>query len=390
MPVNVAIIATHPIQYHVPWYRALSNQPGIHVKVYYGCRPGEEEQGTGFDVPFQWDIPMFDGYDWELFESRKHKPGIDGFFANVSKNIGKTLARDRPDVIILTGWQGFPLIQALFWSLYLRIPRIVRGESSGLKPRNFPVRMAHTILLNRYDAFLAIGNANRQFYENYGIGRNRIFQCPYFVDNNRMLEQVENVRPQRQSLRKNWKIPDSSLCFVYAGKLNRKKRIFDLLHAFRMAVNAVPGIYLLIAGTGELMAEAGQYVLKNNLPVTFAGFLNQTEITKAYAASDCIVLPSDYGETWGLVINEAMVCGLPAICSDRVGCHPDLIKDGTTGMLYPCGDIDALSARLIEIASHPDKARTMGNSARELVLNSYSVDRAVTGTLDAINFVINH
>ncbi len=103
-------------------------------------------------------------------------------------------------------------------------------------------------------------------------------------------------------------------------------------------------------GTGVLGNEATALATESGLPVSFAGFLNQTEITQAYAAGDCLVLPSDYGETWGLVVNEAMVCGLPAIVSDRVGCGPDLVEPGVTGAVFPFGDIPALAKQLCDMA----------------------------------------
>src|SRR4029077_19922149 len=122
-----------------------------------------------------------------------------------------------------------------------------------------------------------------------------------------------------------------------------------------------------------LAAEAG-------LPVSFAGFLNQTELTRAYAAGDCLVLPSDYGETWGLVVNEAMVCGLPAIVSDRVGCGPDLVEPGVTGAIFPFGDVQLLAQRLCDLAADRARAHAMGQRAEERI-RDYSVDHAVAGTL---------
>ncbi len=58
------------------------------------------------------------------------------------------------------------------------------------------------------------------------------------------------------------------------------------------------------------------------------------------------MLPSNGDETWGLVVNEAMACGLPAIVSDAVGCQPDLIEEHRTGFSFPCGDTYALMERL--------------------------------------------
>ena len=139
----------------------------------------------------------------------------------------------------------------------------------------------------------------------------------------------------------------------------------------------------LTIGTGELMRQAKALAKRDRLPVTFGGFLNQTEMPQAYAASDCLVLPSDAGETWGLVVNEAMACGMPAIVSDQVGCGPDLVLEGRTGAVFPLGDMDALAQKIADFASDPDRLKVMGKEAQRSVMTYYSVDRAVEGTLAA-------
>jgi glycosyltransferase involved in cell wall biosynthesis len=113
------------------------------------------------------------------------------------------------------------------------------------------------------------------------------------------------------------------------------------------------------------------------LPVTFAGFLNQSEISRAYVAADCLVLPSDYGETWGLVLNEAMASGIPAIVSDRVGCGPDLVIENQTGAICPFGNGAALAEQMVAFASDRQRMQEMGRRARERVLQEYSVEKAV-------------
>jgi glycosyltransferase involved in cell wall biosynthesis len=100
-----------------------------------------------------------------------------------------------------------------------------------------------------------------------------------------------------------------------------------------------------------------------------------------------LVLPSSFGETWGLVVNEAMASGLPAIVSDRVGCAPDLIQRARTGEVFPCGDVRGLSMIMESFASHPERVQQMGQKAYERVQN-YSVSHAVEGTRQAIRFVV--
>jgi len=385
--MRLAIIATHPIQYHLPWYRLLAAQEGIDLTVYYALLPDEQQQGIGFGLSFAWDIPMLEGYRWRLLENSVHAPSLGGFFASSTPGIFRVLAQDRPDLAIVTGWQSLPLLQGLWACARLGIPTIIRGESNALRRRPWYVRVMHRLLLGRFDACLAIGRANRDFYLGYGIPEERIFPCRYFVDNRRFQEQAAALRGRREALRAEWGIPEHAVCFLFAGKLEPKKRIMDLLGAVERIGNIRNDIFLLVAGSGELMAEARRVSAERYLPVAFAGFLNQTEIARAYVAADCLVLPSDFGETWGLVVNEAMVCGLPALVSDRVGCGADLVEEGVTGAIFPCGDVEKLARLMGDLAGNRDRLVRMGARAREKV-REYSVEHAVAGTMEAISAVM--
>jgi glycosyltransferase involved in cell wall biosynthesis len=99
-------------------------------------------------------------------------------------------------------------------------------------------------------------------------------------------------------------------------------------------------------------------------------------------AADALVLPSDGGETWGLVVNEAMVCGRPCLVSDQVGCGPDLIEEGRTGAIFPCGDVDKLAALLKQYANR-DTLRDMGGLAREK-MGGYSPEVAAKRLVEAV------
>ncbi len=381
-------MATHPIQYHIPWFIALSNRPDLEVKVYFGCQPDDQQQGAGFNQPFEWDIPMYDGYEWQVLDNKNRNPGTTGFFSSSVRNMVDVLRRDRPDVMVLTGWQALPLIQALWACIRLRIPRLVRGESSGLKPRGPLVRPVHRLLLSQFDAFLVIGKANHRFYSSYGIPDSKLFSCPYFVENKRVLEQAKDHRLERQMLRARWQIPQRSVCYLYVGKLAHKKRVLDQLAALKLGLSVNSSLHLLVVGTGELMEQARQFSEEHELPVTFTGFLNQTQITSAYVAADCLIISSDYDETWGLVANEAMVCGLPVIVSGRAGCGMDLVRRGETGEIFPFGEIDALSDLMLSMARDPGRLTRMGERARDLVLREYSPEMAVEGTVKAAEAVL--
>ncbi len=387
--IKLAVFSPYPIQYYIPWFRGLAQQREIDFKVYYGFIPSAEQQGYGFNASFKWDVPMLDGYKWEVVPNARKNPSFSSYSGSSTPGIGKVFAKDRPDAVVLIGWSFLTLVQALMACRKLRIPTIVRGDSNNLNKRYFLVKLAHRVLLPLYDALLNVGIMNKQFYLGYGVPEEKIFQAHHFVDNAFFEARLNEIKDERTVLRAKWDIPQNAVCFLFAGKLQKIKRVFDLLKAFEKAWRENSSMHLLIAGDGEDMQQLKEFVREKSLPVTFAGFLNQREIVKAYAVADCLVLPSSPAESWGLVVNEAFACGLPAIVSDGVGCWPDLIVEGKTGSVFPRRNIPALADKLVEFARDPARLKTMGLQAKGLI-REYSVEDTVKGTLEALRYALEN
>ena len=96
------------------------------------------------------------------------------------------------------------------------------------------------------------------------------------------------------------------------------------------------------------------------------GFRNQKELPNFYTIADLFILPSGIGETWGLVINEAMNYNLPIIASKTVGSCDDLIVNN--GLTFEEGSIDSLSIKIKEVLSSP-KLKYMGDESYNIVQN---------------------
>jgi glycosyltransferase involved in cell wall biosynthesis len=390
MTYKVGILTTHPIQYQVPWFRELSKKEEIDLTVFFCMIPDARQQGDGFGISFQWDIPIINGYKYEVLKNVASKPSVTNFWGCDTPNIRNIVKMNGFDIFIVNGWVVKSCVQLLFACRKYRLPCIVMGDSNSLHERNWLKRLVHRGLLQRYSAFLSCGKANRNFYIKNGVISDKIFFAPRCIENDRFGIAASELSSERDNIRAEWKISPSIFTFLFCAKFIEKKRPMDLLKAFNIAYKKTESsekqIHLLMAGDGELKSKCGNYAKRNNLPVIFSGFLNQSEIVSAYVASDCLVLPSDYGETWGLVVNEAMACGLPAIVSDRVGCWPDLVEEGVTGSIFPFGDIDALAEKLILFAKNPKKTKAMGERSEKLI-RKYSVEEVVKGTMDAIKYV---
>ncbi len=381
--MKLAVLTTHPIQYQVPWFRLLARQPGIELTVLFCHLPDANQQGAGFGVEFQWDIPLLEGYAYRLLHNIATTPSVAEFGGCDTPEIATILRDERFDAVIVNGWVVKSCLQALWACRRYRVPCLVRGESNTLRPRAWYKRWIHRVLLSQYSAFLAIGKSNREFYLQNGVDESRIFMTPYGVDNAWFAAQAACHRGNRPALRRQWGIPEDAFVFLFSGKLIPKKRPQDVIRAMAVAGGGVRSRHLLMVGDGELRAECERLAAEVGTAVTFSGFLNQSEMPKAYVAADCLVLPSDNGETWGLVVNEAMACGLPAIVSDQVGCHSDLILPGRTGFIFPCGDVKALAECVAGITKERGKSEPMGQDAR-IHVAAYSPDAVVRGVLEAL------
>lgn len=378
--LRVVAVATHPIQYYSPWFRGLAADPELDFKVLYLRRPDARAQGEGFGVAFQWDVDLLAGHDSAVLSA----PGERVALPTLLRRLWRALRAARPEVVLLTGWQEPALVAAALMVRMLGARTVVRGESNALRRRPLPVRAAHRALLRLYDRFIAIGSASRDFYLGYGIEPARVHLARYFVDNERFERQAAELLPQRARWRAQWRIAETATCFLFCGKLVPKKHPETFVLAIEQLASAGHAVHGLVAGDGELRARLEAMCLDRQVPVTFAGFLNQTEIGRAYVAADALVLPSGYGETWGLVVNEAMLFGRPAIVSDRVGCGPDLVDPGVTGLRFPFGDCAALAGCMRVMADDPGGAARMGEAARSRVRSECSPWQAVAVTVEAL------
>ena len=388
MSYRLAIVETHPIQYKVPWFRLLHERPDVDLTVFYCMLPDTHQQGDGFGLSFEWDIPLLEGYTYRVLENRAAQPSVTSFFGCDTPDIRRKL-NDGWDAVIVNGWVTKSCIQTLLACRRLGIPCIVRGESNNLRSRAAWKRLIHRVLLHQYSACLYIGQNNRQFYRDNGVPDERLFFAPYCIETERFAQACESARMRRNELRQRWGIPEDSLCFVFSGKFIPKKRPGDILSALQLLQkqHCTQQPHLLMVGDGELRTELEATAKAHALPVSFTGFLNQSQLPEAYAAADCMILPSDNGETWGLVVNEAMACGLPAIISDQVGCHSDLIIEGTTGFTYPCGNPNALAMHIHSLMNNPQKNLSMGKAAKKHI-TAYSYQAIVDGTLQALHHTV--
>jgi len=343
--MRLGVVTSHPIQYQAPLFRALAER--VDLTVYFAHQAtGEDQAEAGFDVGFDWDTDLTSGFRHTFLENVSSRPGIIRFAGCDTPSIGKILAADKVDVLAVYGWHFKSYLQAAKSGRALGIPVMARTDSHLDTPRPLVKRavkaIVHPLFLRQFDMFLPTGTRSAQYLRRYQVPESRIRIVPYCIDVDAFASAAARRRADRERLRAEFGADGGEKIVLFVGKLIALKEIATLFDALARLVAWGRAVRLVLVGSGPLAGELAAMANARALPVTFVGFVNQTRMPEVYAAADVLVLPSS-SETWGLVVNEAFACGLPAIVSDRVGCAPDMIITGLTGSIVPVGDIEGLA-----------------------------------------------
>lgn len=385
--MKLGILSSHPIQYQAPWFRELAKLTDL--TVYFAHRPNPQQQGTGFGQAITWDVDLLSGYKHIFLHNRSTKPSTDTFNGCSTPDIANHITEEQFDAFIVTGWYLRCFWQAIRGCRRQGIPVLVRGDSQLHTPssslRVLVKRFLYPRLLDQFDGFLIVGKRNAEYLRHYGVPESKLFFAPHFIDNQWFADQAQKQTAITSRLLQQWGVNESTLVIGFVGKFIDKKRPIDVLKA---AQQLPPDLSwkLIYVGSGPLENSLRQQAKASLSNVIFTGFKNQSELPAYYAAVDVLVLPSDGGETWGLVVNEAMACGTPAIVSNSCGCSPDMIDEGQTGYIFQTDNLSQLTQALQNMASKKISQHDW-TPALATKLERYSLEECVAGTMQTLTML---
>lgn len=378
-PKPLAVVSSHPIQYQVPLFRYLAAH-GVPVQVLFLDDQGLHRRfDPGFGIEFAWDIELTTGYAHSFLPN--HGFGRrEAFFGLTNPDLVRELSPKRHSAMLVHGWRSASMLLAIVTGRAKGLPILYRADTS--EAADIKARLAGPFLRYFVSACLPVGSLNLEFYKSIGFPEQRLFMAPHAVDNARFQKAAESL--SRSGSRAALNLPSTGLVVLFVGKLVRWKAPDLLLEAFRALGRE--DSHLVYVGDGtmrrELEVKAGDLAGR----VHFLGFLNQERLPLAYRAADVLVLPSNT-EPWGLVVNEAMNFGVPAVVSDRVGCAPDLVRPGITGEVFSAGSCGSLLAALRRLASDPRHLEEQGVAARAQISRwGYAeCTAAIRAAIDAVD-----
>jgi glycosyltransferase involved in cell wall biosynthesis len=353
--------------------------------VIYASNGGLRPVDAWFEAPVAWDVDLLSGHD-HCFLRRATRNPIDGRLLSLRDvDVVAALRAYRPDVFWVFGYSHLTHLLAVISQRLAGVPILLRHDQRRLHRLPWWKALIKRPLLTTLfhnERGLYVGTENQKWFDHYGFLRSRQFYTPCSCDESFHSEYCRLVG-QKADLRAEFGIRvEAGPVVVTASRLIDEKQPLALLESFRR-VRARTRCCLLVVGTGHLQQAMREAIDSQAIPdVVFAGFLNQTQIARAYVAGDVFALMSQVHETWGVVVNEAMTCRLPVVLSDEVGAAADLGREGVNGFVVRADDPCLMSERLYDLVSDSGKREAFGNESGRVV-RAHTYTKAAQGVLSA-------
>ena len=343
----------------------------IKIKVFYtwGASVLKDKYDPGFGKIINWDIPLLDGYDYEMVENISKDPGSHHFFGIDNPSLHNSIKEWGADALLVFGW-AFKSHLMVLRHFHKKLPIYFRGDSTLLdNAGNFLKQSFRKLFLKwiyrHVDFAFYVGTENKKYFLLNGMHETQLVFVPHAIDNSRFSFTMQ------KNFRQELKIDENEIVFLYAGKFEHKKNPQLLLQAFVECNNK--SSHLIFVGNGPLETALHQTVdnLKDDAlksRIHFLDFQNQSLMPDVYKCCDVFVLPSQGpGETWGLAINEAMASGKAVLVSNKCGAATDLVHDGKNGFIFESGSLNALVQKINTLSQEKEQLKLMGLHSSQMI-----------------------
>ena len=278
----------------------------------------------------------------------------------------------RPDIVNLTGYYDFASWAVLFYCKISSIKTILSNESTADDhARNKVKEFLKSLIIKQFDGYFNFGTLSKNYLLGLGVQPEKMLVNRNCVDNETLKNRYQNCLPERIDRQKALNLASKN--FIFVGRLINYKNILVFLEAFGIAQSKLleENWGVIILGDGEQKEDLQQFVKEKNIQhISFQKGVSWQQVPEYLALSNVLVLPS-YSEPWGLVVNEAMACGLPVIVSEKCGCAIDLVKNGSNGFIFSPNNIEQLTTILLKFINQEVDLKQMGQIS-EKIIQEYS------------------
>ena len=361
--------------YRIPVFNALAAKPEVSLHVIFLSENDPTLR--------QWRVYKDEiKFSWQVLPSWRKRFGGRGVLLN--SGLHRALNHARPDVVLCGGYNHLAYWQATRWAKANRTPFILWSESTSFdrRPKYRIIEFMKSRFLNSCAAFLVPGKSSSHYLEQLGVPASLIFTAPNAVDTCLFSKLSTAARQDETRVRSAHNLP--AHYFLYVGRLVKEKGIFDLLEAYaQLSPEIQKQTALVFVGSGSEQAELAKRASKiTSGRVQFLNFMHRDELPAIYALADAFIFPT-HSDPWGLVVNEAMACGLPVVATNVAGCTADLVEHASNGFIFAPADVTALSSTMKNLAEDSTLRTAMGRRGRARI-DQYSPAAWAQGVVQAV------
>jgi len=355
----VFIFESHPVQYKAPVYQWLQKlRPDVFRVIYVTDCSVRGYQDREFGERVAWDKPLLSGYQYRVLNNERGVP-LSGFRSLTGRGVYQMLKTERPRAVLFSQFLYEADAVAYLSCLWLGIPIWIRHETQDEAfPRPFWKKLlrgvVYRLVYRGVSHAFYLGQLSREHLLRHGIPPERMSRSPYCAVSLPENITIEAKQQERARVREQLGVTSDEKLVLFSGKFIPKKNPGLILRALQsMTADEVSKLKIVFVGSGELGAELERLATPFVNRVHFAGFVNQSKITGYYLAADILVLPSRRaGETWGLVVNEALQAGCAVVMTDSVGCHREFGAWERVRVI-PDGDVGACAQAILGLTAFP-------------------------------------
>lgn len=314
---------------------------------------------------------LLEGLDVHTLETKND-------FARIRKTF-QFLCRINPDVVVSLGYSSYLAFVCLIYATLFRRRIIFLSDSKADdQPRTRLGEAIKSILLSFYDGALVAGERHAYYFRSLGC-RFPIRTGYDVVDNDYFSTRAAKY------LRKTQRMACNSLPYVLCvSRLIPRKRVDFAINVFLTSGIWKSGHLLIVIGSGPEKDQLIKHVQKVGLERNVLFFANITNSTMPfyYSRAKALILASEYDQ-WGLCVNEAMACGVPALVTSRCGVAGEIVHDGVTGAIFENNNLDKAANALSRLVNDTNYWDMQSNASRTEI-KKWSLDRFSDGLMDIV------
>lgn len=372
------------------WLTFLNYGP-YHIARYYACRERLKTKiipvsVAKFQGEYAWQSCSFQ--ELKFIETKEQLESVPG--RTWYSKIKQQLRHEVPEVVFVAGYSHPAMISLILICRELRIPWVLMSDSRERDAkRNRSTEWIKKRIVKSANAAFVAGQEHVAYAQKLGFKEEKIFQGYDVVDNDYFYQ--NSVKNKIESVNK------SGGYFLACNRFVPKKNIETLVNAYHQYSQLANRCQvqdtkmfrsLVLVGDGELKVAIANQCRRLGLrtyhcapwdshdlhemrePCVFLpGFCQISDLPKYYANASVFV-HSSVVDQWGLVVNEAMACGLPVIVSKGCGCAKDLVSDGKNGWTFEPKNVAELTSKLCLVSKMaPHKLLEMGERSKEIIAN---------------------